>query len=106
MTRFIAFVALAGIVAFIAGCAMPQNGPVYGGLYTQVKGPQSMGDFNVPQAKTGTAVSQSIIGVAIGDSSIATAMKNAGITKVHHVDTETFGIMGFYATSKTIVYGE
>ena len=106
MRKLIALAASIGLVAILAGCAMPMNGPVYGGIFGKVRGPQSLGDTAVSQAKTGSAESKSIVGVAMGDSSIAAAMKDGNITKVHHVDTETFNVLGVYATSKTIVYGE
>jgi len=33
-------------------------------------------------------------------------MKNGGITRIHHIDYETLGILGVYAKYTTIVYGE
>jgi hypothetical protein len=47
-----------------------------------------------------------IIGIATGDASIEAAMKNGGIKKVHHVDTQVKNILGIYAEYITIVYGE
>ena len=37
---------------------------------------------------------------------LVAAMKEGNITKVHHVDSETFSVLGVYARYKTIVYGE
>ncbi len=57
--------------------------------------------------KTGAATATSILGiVATGDASIEAAAKNAGITRIHHVDHHTKNILGFYAEFTTIVYGE
>ena len=38
-----------------------------------------------------------------GDASISAAMKNGGITRVHHVDNETTNLLGIYAKYVTIV---
>ncbi len=105
MKKLLAVVTVAGLVAMLSGCSMPQMAPVFGGLYMNVKGPVAVGDA-ATDAKTGTVESKSICGVAWGDSSISAAMKRGGIKKIHHVDTDSFCIMGVYATSKTIVYGE
>jgi len=43
---------------------------------------------------------------ATGDASISAAMRNGKITRIHHVDHETFSILGVYAKYTTIVYGE
>ena len=97
--------ALIGIVA-LTGCTMA-NGPVIGGLVTvDQKGPGSVGDIRAGATKVGMAQAEGILGVAYGDASISTAMKEGNITKVHHVDCETFSVLGVYARNKTIVYGE
>jgi hypothetical protein len=86
---------------------MPYGSPVYGGLVTSgVKGPVSGVDNSVKPAKTGTSMASGIVFFASGDASISAAMANGGITKVHHVDSETFSVMGVYATYKTVVHGE
>ena len=46
------------------------------------------------------------MGVALGDCSIEQAMKNGGITKVHHVSSKVRNILGVYAEYTTIVHGE
>jgi hypothetical protein len=33
-------------------------------------------------------------------------MKEGNLTRVHHVDKETFNVLGVYGRSRTIVYGE
>jgi hypothetical protein len=43
---------------------------------------------------------------ATGDASISAAMRNGGITQIHHVDHETSSFLGVYAKYITIVYGE
>jgi len=71
-----------------------------------VKGPVCMGDPSVQALKKGVSEASAIVFFASGDASIDSAMKAGNITKVHHVDCETFSILGLYATYKTIVYGE
>lgn len=89
----------------LSGCAHGLS-PVIGGLITNTKGPVSGVDNNVECSKQGVAECQGIICVAIGDASIETAMKNGGITKIHHVDHQTLSVLGIYANYKTVVYGE
>jgi hypothetical protein len=74
-------------------------------LYTDVRGPVAVGTAT-GSSKVGEAKATAIVGVALGDASIETAMKNGGITKVHHVDTKVRNILGVYAEYTTIVYGE
>ena len=64
------------------------------------------GNPDVKPSKVGTAEARGIVLYATGDCSLGTAMKNGGITKVHHVDYEVFTILGLYSKTKTIVYGE
>ena len=87
----------------LSGCASVM--PLNGSLYTAVQGPLSMGN-GTNSSKTGEATATSILGVATGDASIATAMKNGGITRVHHVDTRVKNVLGIYAEFTTIVYGD
>jgi len=95
--------ALAGVVA-LSGCTARAIGPVVAAITVDEKGPVSMG------ADTGTKVGKSkaegILVVGYGDASISAAMKDGGITKVHHVDREILNVLGIYARSETIVYGE
>jgi hypothetical protein len=49
---------------------------------------------------------EGILVVAYGDASISAAMKEGNLTRVHHVDKETFNVLGVYGRSRTIVYGE
>ena len=93
-------------VALLEGCAAYAVSPVTGFLYADVKGPGSA-TSNAGSSKVGTAVAESFLGVfATGDASIEAAMKDGGITKIHHVDYESKNILGLYATFTVIVYGE
>ena len=107
MRKVIALVVVAGVALAVSGCAVTQSSPVYGGIVTaNVKGPVAGVDNSVKPEKTGEATASAIVFFASGDASIATAMKNGSITKVHHVECETFSVLGLYASYKTIVHGE
>ena len=96
--------ALVGIV-ILSGCSAIPTGPVIAMVVVDEKGPVSVGDTHAGM-KVGVAQAEGILVVAYGDASIVAAMKEANITKVHHVDNETFGVLGIYARYKTVVYGE
>ena len=93
-------------VALIAGCAAYAVSPVTGFVYSDVRGPGSA-TSNAGYSKVGTATAESFLGfIAMGDASIEAAMKDGGITKIHHVDYESKNILGIYATFTVVVYGE
>ncbi|KZZ62972.1 TRL domain-containing protein, partial [Oleiphilus sp. HI0128] len=79
---------------FMSGCAtnLFPGGPTPAGvIITNVKGPAQnltvATDKDAQSSKMGSASVSAIAGLfAFGDASIDTAMKEAGITKVHHVD--------------------
>ena len=58
--------------------------------------------------KCGTASYPTFLSVLTfgGDASIETAAKKAGIKKISHVDVKRTGILGFFGTTTTYVYGE
>jgi hypothetical protein len=94
-------------VSLLAGCAgiTPVTGGAGGFVYTQVNNGVAVGN-DTGCSKMGMASSKAIICIATGDSSIAAAMKNGGITKIHHVDCKVTSVLGVYAEYTTIVYGE
>jgi hypothetical protein len=56
--------------------------------------------------KVGRATVRSILGIyAVGDASIEAAAKNAGITRIHHVDYQSQNILGVMSDFTVIVYG-
>lgn len=82
-----------------------------GGLYTAVKTPAAAVAYYGPTAtqaaKVSRATATNILGIiATGDASLEAAMKQGGITKVHHVDQEVTSILGLWSTYTIIVYGE
>ena len=44
--------------------------------------------------------------VALGDASIQTAARDAGITRIHHVDYQAKSYVGVYTIYTVIVYGD
>ena len=97
----------AGIFACAAllsvGCA---KSPVVGGIYTDVKDGLAV-TGNAGSSKVGTAEVKGYVGlVALGDASIQTAAREAGITRIHHVDYQTKSYVGVYTIYTIIVYGD
>jgi hypothetical protein len=45
-------------------------------------------------------------GVAFGDAGIKAAMKDGGITRIHHVDQKLISVLGIYFQKTIEVYGE
>jgi len=63
-------------------------------------------DNSVRPIKRGESKCMGVVLFNTGDASIGTAMKNGGITKVHHVDYSVKNILFLYNETITIVYGE
>ncbi len=105
MRLLLCALAVVGMMVAMGGCCFPQ-GPVVSGLMIDQKGPVSMGEFSVKSLKEGRSKAAGVILVAWGDASIGTAMKDAGITRIHHVDCEVLNVLGIYARYETIVYGD
>jgi hypothetical protein len=90
--------------AFLSGCAIA-HAPVTAPITINERGPVSAGSA-AGSAKVGRATATGIVLAAWGDASISAAMANGGITRIHHVDHETFNLLGLYSKYTTIVYGE
>jgi hypothetical protein len=98
----------------LSGCAtnlFPGGPSIAGVLYTGVTDPAQNLAVAVepgPGAKVGEASSMGIFGLfAFGDAGLDTAMKNGGITKVHHVDHQVQLVLwGLWARTKTVVHGD
>jgi TRL (tRNA-associated locus)-like protein len=89
----------------LSGCATGVKAPIVGGLYTNTKGPE-FATANTAASKTGKATCEAVLGIATGDCSIETAMKEAGIHKIHYVDSKVKSVLGIYVEYTTIVHGE
>ncbi|MEG1621941.1 MAG: TRL-like family protein [Alistipes sp.] len=97
--------ALACVALFATSCSVVKT-PVAGMFYTNVKDGLSV-TSNTGSSKVGTASVVGYVGiVSIGDASIQTAAKDAGISRIHHVDYESKSYVGVYSKYTIIVYGE
>lgn len=93
-------------VTLLYGCAGVRSPVTNGFIVTAVQGPVGITQADT-YSKTGTSSCNSILGlVSLGNASIEAAMKDGGITKIHHVDHKSFSLLGLYAKFTTIVYGE
>lgn len=98
-------IAMAFAAAMMASCSVVKS-PVIGALYTDVKDGLAV-TSNAGSSKVGTAVVKGYVGlIATGDASIQTAAKEAGITRIHHVDYQSLSYVGVYSTYTVVVYGE
>ena len=98
------FILAVTCAVLLTGCVMG-HAPVTAGITLNERGPVAAGSA-AGQSKVGRATAVGIVVFAHGDASISAAMANGGITRIHHVDHETFNILGLYAKYTTIVYGE
>ena len=84
----------------------PSGKPISGALYTGVT-TSEIATSNEVGTKVGTSKAFNILGlVSVGEAGIQDAAKDAGITKISHVDYKTTGVLGLFTITKTIVYGE
>ncbi len=88
------------------GCWTMPNRALWAPVVIAGKRPGAVGDATVGDGQVGRAKAQGIILVGFGDASISTAMKNGGITKIHHVASEELCVLGIYSRKEIIVYGE
>jgi hypothetical protein len=100
-----ASIAALSFAVLLGGCAVMGHGPVTAPITINMKGPVTAGPA-ATGPKVGRAEAWGILVYATGDASISAAASNGGITRIHHVDHETFNILGIYARYTTIVYGE
>jgi len=90
---------------FLTGCTTVGHAPVTSLVTLNEKGPVAAGSA-AGSSKVGRSEAWGILVFATGDASISAAMRNGGITRIHHVDHETSSFLGVYAKYTTIVYGE
>ena len=91
----------------LSGCAY--NSPVPGVFFTGTTFPS--GDKvkldSETASKQGKSSCYSVFAlVAFGNCSITSAMRDGGITKIHHVDSSSMNVYIFFFKYDTIVYGE
>ncbi len=105
MKRVMLLLALACVLCMTLGCVTPMTTSVWG-IIMRTESTYMVGDTTVGQSKVGTAEVEGIILVAFGDASITAACDAAGITRIHHIDTEELNILNIYARKIMKVYGE
>src|SRR5213593_4770731 len=91
--------------SFLTGCATVGHAPVTSLVTLNEKGPVAAGSA-AGSSKVGRSEAWGILVFATGGASISAALRNGGITRIHHVDHETSSFLGVYAKYTTIVYGE
>ena len=107
MKKLMMIAAASTLAATMTGCLIPANHDVAGSLVMDHSGALMMPvDNSVKPEKRGEAKVTGIIGITSGDCSIAAAMKDGGITKIHHIDYHTKNILGLVGEYRTIVWGE
>lgn len=105
MKKSFVFAAVIAVALLMSSCASTSS-PVMGAFYTNVRGPVAV-TASTGATKVGSGTAKSILGIiATGDASIEAAAKEAGITRIHHVDYEATSILTFIATYTVLVYGE
>ena len=96
------FVVAAILFSGCAGVMSPATGIIYSSTDAPIAATMA-----ASYSKSGSASCSSILGiVASGDASITAAMKNGGITRIHHVDYHSTNVLAFYAKMTTTVYGD
>ncbi|MEI6823697.1 MAG: TRL-like family protein [Bacteroidota bacterium] len=104
--RKIKFLTFAVVITFMLSSCATVKSPLIGMIYTDVKSPVTA-TSNANSSKVGTSSATAILGLfASGDASIDAAMKNSGITKIHHVDEHATSFLGIFSTYQVFVYGE
>ncbi len=101
MKKTILSIACAVAIALgMSSCAAMGNGM----LYNDTVEPNQV-TANALGSKVGQAQIVNIVGVALGDAGVQKAAKEAGITKVSHVDKKVWSILGVYSVTTYTVYG-
>ena len=99
------FFAMAALALMLTRCGA-MKAPFAGMVYTDVQDGMAV-TGNAGSSKVGTATVKGYLGlVALGDASIRSACRDAGITRIHHVDYKSVSYVGVYNIYTVIVYGE
>lgn len=85
----------------VSGCAVVGQGM----LYNDTVEPNQV-TANSLGSKVGEAKITNYLGaVALGDAGVQKAAKDAGITKISHIDKKVWSILGLYSVTTYTVYG-
>jgi hypothetical protein len=89
----------------LIGCASA-GGVATGGLYGNTKVPILL-TANKVGKKVGVGQYKSVLGISLkGDCSIDKLTKEAGITRVSHIDLQGTNVLTLFAKTTIYVYGE
>ena len=105
LKRLLVLAVVLGVVAS-SGCIWPRYGVMMAPIMLTKSPSVAFVNNDVPATKTGVATAEGIILFTQGDASISAAMAQGGITKVNHIDTEEFYILGIYARETVRVVGD
>ncbi len=107
MKKLLALSVLFAGTVLMSGCGVfPMKGAVLSAVTIDHIASDPVVDNTVKPMKTGQSKATGIILFSTGDASIGTAMRNGGISKVHHVDYNVKNILFLYSEVLTTVYGE
>lgn len=106
MKKMFALCAACVGTAVLTGCVLPMKGTVHSALTLNHTVSDPIVDNSVRPVKSGEAWSGGLLCFASGDATVGEAMRNGGISKVHHVDYRVTNILYLYNQTTTIVYGE
>ncbi len=106
MVKRLSVLALLLGVVVMTGCIWPRYGVIMAPIMTTKSPVPIFVNNDAGTSKVGEATAEGIILISQGDASIAAAMKQGGITKVNHIDTEEMYVLGVYAKETIRVYGE
>ncbi len=107
MKKLVTLSLLCASAVIMTGCGVfPTKGTVLAPITLEHIASDPVVDNSVRPLKRGETTSGGIILFGTGDATIGTAMRNGGITKVHHVDYSVMNILFLYSEITTIVYGE
>ncbi len=93
------------VALVMTGCVF-SRAPMMAPIVMDESYSENFWDNSVKATKSGTSEATGIILFAQGDASVSAAMKNGGITKIHHVDKKVQNIFGIVVKHTTTVWGE
>jgi len=98
---------LAAVVVSMTGCGViPMKGTSLAAITVDHVASDPVVDNSVRPVKKGVASSKAILLFNTGDASIGAAMREGGLSKIHHVDYDVTNILYLYNEITTTVYGE
>jgi len=107
MKKLLTLGILAAVTASMTGCGViPLKGTSMAAITIDHVASDPVVDNSVRPVKKGVASAKGIILFNTGDASIGAAMREGGLSKVHHVDYDVTNILFLYNEIKTTVYGE